>query len=297
MGDADGSYDFARLDDLVRELRAGNDLVVGNRFSGGIEKGAMPRLHRYLGNPALSFIARRFFGTPCGDVYCGFRGFRKTAIEQLDLRATGMEFAIEMVIKSTLHGLRVVEVPTTLSPDERGRVPHLNTWRDGWRSLRLFLFYSPSWLFLYPGIAMIAVGTVVMALLAFRTRTIGGVTFDVHTLLYAAIAVIIGYQAVVFSAGARLFAISEGLLPSTPRAQRFFSLAKVEAGIVIGLLLFAVGLAGSIYALLWWQHHAFGHLDYTRTLRLVIPSAALLALGSQTVLASFFLGVLGLKRR
>ncbi len=297
MGDADDSYDFSKLDAFVAGLRAGNDLVVGNRFSGGIRPGAMPALHRYFGNPALTFISRRFFGSPAGDVYCGLRGFRRSAIQELDLRSTGMEFAIEMVVKSSLHRLRIVEVPTTLSPDGRDRAPHLRTWRDGWRSLRFLLLYSPSWLFLYPGILMIAVGSVVMALLALRTRTIGGVTFDVHTLLYAAFAVIIGYQAVIFSAGAKLFAVTEGLLPPTPRSSRLLGVATLEVAIAVGLVLFALGLGGSIFSVVRWENRAFGRLDYADTLRVVIPSAALLALGSQTILAGFFLSLLGLKRR
>ncbi len=297
MGDADDSYDFSRLDDFVLRLREGNDLVVGNRFLGGIEPGAMPLLHRRLGNPALTLIGKRLFRTPCGDIYCGLRGFRRSAIQELDLRSTGMEFAIEMVVKASLHGLRVAEVPTTLEPDGRGRPPHLRTWRDGWRSLRFLLLYSPNWLFLYPGLVMMACGVAATVLLALRPRTIGGVTFDVHTLLYAVVAVIIGYQAVIFSAGAKLFAVSEGLLPPSPRWTRFFSVATLEIGLLVGALLVAVGLAGSIYAVVHWESASFGPLDYADTLRVVIPSAALLTLGSQTVLAAFFLSLLGLKRR
>ena len=297
MGDGDDSYDFSRLDDFVSRLREGNDLVVGNRFLGGIEPGAMPVLHRRLGNPALTEIGKRLFRTPCGDIYCGLRGFRRSAIQELDLRSTGMEFAIEMVVKASLYGLRVTEVPTTLAPDGRGRPPHLRTWRDGWRSLRFLLLYSPNWLFLYPGLVMMACGLVATVLLALRPRTIGGVTFDVHTLLYAAVAVIIGYQAVIFSAGAKLFAVSEGLLPPSPRWTRFFGIATLEIGLLVGALLLAIGLAGSIYAVVHWETASFGPLDYADTLRVVIPSAALLTLGSQTVLAAFFLSLLGLKRR
>jgi glycosyltransferase involved in cell wall biosynthesis len=297
MGDADDSYDFSALDGFVAGLRAGNDLVVGNRFAGGIQAGAMPFLHRWLGNPILTFVARRFFGSPARDIYCGLRGFRRSAIERLDLRSTGMEYAIEMVVKSSLYGLRIEEVATTLSPDGRDRAPHLRTWRDGWRSLRFLLLYSPSWLFLYPGLALMAIGAVVNVLLAVRSRTIGGVTFEAHTMLYAAVLLIIGYQGVIFAAGARLFAITEGLLPADERWSRLFRFITLEVGIVIGVLCSAIGLAGSIYALLRWGDRSFGPFSYANTLRFVIPSATLLAIGSQTVLASFFLSILGLRRR
>jgi glycosyltransferase involved in cell wall biosynthesis len=297
MGDADDSYDFSELDGFVDGLRGGADLVLGNRFEGGIRPGAMPFLHRRLGNPVLTAISRRLFSSPAGDIYCGLRGFRRTAILDLDLRSGGMEFAIEMVVKSSLHGLRIEEVPTTLSPDGRDRAPHLRTWRDGWRSLRFLLLYSPSWLFLYPGLIAMGVGTVVMALLAARSRTIGGITFDAHTLLYAAVAVIIGYQAVIFALGARLFAIAEGLLPPSEGWSRLFRVVKLEVGLVTGFALFALGLAGSVAALVHWGDNAFGPLRYATTLRLVIPSAALLAIGSQTILASFFLSILALRRR
>jgi glycosyltransferase involved in cell wall biosynthesis len=297
MGDADDSYDFSRLEGFVEGLRGGHDLVLGNRFSGGIQPGAMPFLHRRLGNPILTLISKRLFGSPAGDIYCGLRGFRRSAIQDLDLRSTGMEFAIEMVVKSSLRGLRITEVPTVLSLDGRNQKPHLRTWRDGWRSLRFLLLYSPSWLFLYPGLALMIVGSTGTILLSIRARTIGGVTFDAHTLLYAAVAVIIGYQAVIFSVGARLFAISEGLLPSSPQWERLFRIVTLELGLLGGFVMFSVGLGGSIYALLRWGDSSFGPLNYASTLRFVIPSAALLAIGSQTILASFFISILGLRRR
>jgi glycosyltransferase involved in cell wall biosynthesis len=297
MGDADGSYDFAHLELFVERLRAGDDLVVGNRFTGGIQRGAMPFLHKYLGNPLLTLLAKRMFRSPVGDIYCGLRGFRESAIQQLDLRSTGMEFAIEMVVKSSLRGLRVVEVPTTLAPDGRGREPHLRTWRDGWRSLRFLLLYSPSWLFLYPGAALMLVGTVVSCFLAIRPRTIAGTTFDVHTLLYASVAIVIGYQAVIFSAGATIFAVAEGLLPVSARWDRLFRVITLEVGILVGVVLFGLGLAGSIYAIVHWEHLSFGRLDYASWMRRIIPATTLLALGSQTILASFFMSILGLKRR
>jgi hypothetical protein len=213
MGDADDSYDFSQLEPFVERLREGYDLVAGNRFEGGIQPGAMPWLHKWLGNPFLSFVARRLYGTPAGDIYCGLRGFDRKKIEALDIRASGMEFAIEMVVKASTLGLRVTEVPTTLSPDAEGRVPHLNTWKDGWKSIRLLLLYSPKWLFLYPGLLLLVVGIAGMALLIPGTREIGGVGFDVTTLLYFALAVMVGLQAVYFFITARWFGITEGLLP------------------------------------------------------------------------------------
>jgi glycosyltransferase involved in cell wall biosynthesis len=297
MGDADESYDFSHLDAFVEQLRAGNDLVVGNRFTGGIQQGAMPILHKYVGNPFLTLLARRMFRSPAGDIYCGLRGFRKSAIEKLDLRSTGMEYAIEMVVKASLQGLRVAEVPTTLAPDGRGREPHLRTWRDGWRSLRFLLLYSPSWLFLYPGAALMLVGTVVSCFLAVRPRTIAGTNFDVHTLLFTSVATVIGYQAVIFSAGATIFAVAEGLLPVSEGWNRLLRVVTLEVGILVGVVILGLGLAGSIYAVIHWEHRSFGALDYASTMREVIPSATLLALGSQTILASFFMSILGMKRR
>ena len=217
MGDADDSYDFADLEPFVRRLREGYDLVGGNRFKGGIRQGAMPWLHRWFGNPVLSFVGRRLYGTPLGDIYCGLRGFDREKVAALDIRSTGMEFAIEMIVKATMAGLRVTEVPTTLSPDAEGREPHLNTWRDGWRSIRLLLLYSPKWLFLYPGLFLLVVGLVGMAWLLPENRSIGSVGFDVSTLLYFALAVVVGLQAVYFFLTARWFGITEGLLPDDPR--------------------------------------------------------------------------------
>jgi glycosyltransferase involved in cell wall biosynthesis len=295
MGDADDSYDFSRLGPLVEHLRAGYDLVVGNRFQGGIRPGSMPRLHRYVGNPVLSFVGRTLFGTPCGDIYCGLRGFDREKIRALDVRSAGMEFAIEMVVKATMQGLRVTEVPTTLSPDATGREPHLRTWRDGWRSIRLLLLYSPRWLFLYPGLALLAVGIAGMAFLVPAQRTIGSVTFDVSTLLYAGLAIVVGLQSVYFFVTARWFGISEGLLPDDPRFRRLMGAFTRQLGLVVGFALLLVGLGVSVYALLTWNRAGFGRLDYPSTLRIVIPGATLITCGMQTVLSSLFLSVLGLK--
>jgi glycosyltransferase involved in cell wall biosynthesis len=297
MGDADDSYDFSAIGPFVEKLREGYDLVMGNRFAGGIRPGAMPALHRYLGNPVLSRIGRLFFNSPVGDFHCGLRGFQKAAIEGLDLRTTGMEFASEMIVKATLMDLRITEVPTTLSPARRTRQPHLRTWRDGWRHLRFLLVYSPRWLFLYPGAFLMLAGLVVGGWLIPGPRRIGGIGFDVHTLLYAAGAIIIGFQAVVFAFFTKIFAISEGLLPEDPRLTKAFKYITLETGLAAGSLLVVAGLAGSLYAFLHWSLGSFGPLDATRTLRIVIPSLTALMLGSEVILSSFFLSVLGLSRR
>jgi glycosyltransferase involved in cell wall biosynthesis len=297
MGDADDSYDFSDLGPMVRELEAGHDLVLGNRFQGGIAEGAMPILHQRLGNPALTRIARWVFKSPAGDIYCGLRGFRKDAVTDLNLRSTGMEFALEMVVKATLSGLRITEVPTTLSPDRRDRAPHLRTWRDGWRSLRFFLLYSPRWLFLYPGLALMAIGLALGVALLPGPLTIGRVSFDAHTLLYASAAVVIGYQSVVFSAFARYFAVTEGLLPDKDLLTKGFRYATLEVGLAVGAALMLAGLVVSGFAVGVWESRSLGQLDYQDTLRIVIPGVTLLILGSQTIFSSFFLSILGLKRR
>jgi glycosyltransferase involved in cell wall biosynthesis len=296
MGDADDSYDFTNLGPFVDKLRAGYDLVMGNRFKGGIEPSAMPPLHRYLGNPVLTGIGRLFFRSPCGDFHCGLRGFSKAAIESLDLRTSGMEFASEQVVKASLRKLRITEVPTTLSLDGRSRPPHLRSWRDGWRHLRFLLLYSPRWLFLYPGLLLMVLGALAGGWLVVGPRVVDGITFDVHTLLYAALAIIVGFQTVNFAVFTKVFAITEGLLPEDPRLTRLFQHVTLETGLIAGGLLFAGGLGLSIYALTSWEAQAFGPLDPSRTLRLVIPAATLITLGLQTILSSFFLSILGLKR-
>ncbi|MDB9402748.1 glycosyltransferase family 2 protein [Microcystis aeruginosa CS-1036] len=289
MGDADDSYDFTNLSPFLEKLRQGYDLVMGNRFQGGIKPGAMPVLHKHLGNPVLTWLGRLFFGSPCGDFHCGLRGFSKQAIEQLNLRTTGMEFASEMVVKASLYGLKITEVPTTLSPDGRSRPPHLKTWRDGWRHLRFLLMYSPRWLFLYPGLALMFLGFV--ATIWFMTQP------RVHTLLYSATALIIGFQIVSFAIFTKAFAISEGLLPEDRKLRRFFRYINLEVGLIIGVILFLVGIGGSVYALYTWNAQLYGALDPAVTMRIVIPSVTALGLGVQVIFSSFFLSVLGLKRK
>ena len=297
MGDADDSYDFGHIPRFVEELRGGAELVMGNRFRGGILQDAMPPLHRYFGNPALSWLGRLFFRSQVGDFYCGIRAFRKEAYEKMGLRTTGMEFATEMVVKATLFQMKIAEVPTTLSPDGRSRPPHLRTWRDGWRTLRFFLLYSPRWLFLYPGLALMLLGGLLGLWLLPGTRVVGSVNFDVHTMLYAAVFVLLGFQAVAFAVFTKLFAITEGLLPPDPTLDRLFRYITLEVGLLVGALLIAGGLGTSIYAVGFWGARHFGNLDYSHTMRLLIPASLLLTLGAQTVFASFFLSVLGLRRR
>jgi glycosyltransferase involved in cell wall biosynthesis len=297
MGDADDSYDFAALEPFVARLKEGYDLVNGNRFEGGIQPGAMPWLHRHLGNPVLSFVGRRLYGTPCGDIYCGLRAFDREKVLALDIRSSGMEYAIEMIVKATMVGLRVTEVPTTLSPDAEGREAHLNTWRDGWRSIRLLLLYSPKWLFLYPGLFLLLTGLIGMAWLIPGGRSVAGVGFDVSTLMYFALAVVVGLQAVYFFVTARWFGITEGLLPDDPRIRRLLGSATLEVGLLVGVVLVAGGLAFSFYALATWNEAGFGRLNYPHTLRIVIPGATLITCGMQTVLSALFVSVLGLRRR
>jgi glycosyltransferase involved in cell wall biosynthesis len=297
MGDADASYDFGHIPRFVEQLRKGSDLVMGNRFRGGIQRDAMPPLHRYFGNPALTWLGRLFFRSPVGDFYCGLRGFRKDAYQRMSLRTTGMEFATEMVVKSTLLDLRIAEVPTTLSPDGRSRPPHLRTWRDGWRTLRFFLLYSPRWLFLYPGMALMLVGSLLGLWLLPAQRTVGSVTFDVHTMIYASAFVLLGFQAIAFAVFTKFFAISEGLLPLDRTLDKLFQYITLEVGLAVGALLTIAGLATALYAVGAWGSQHFGRLDYSRTMRMVIPSALFLTLGAQTILASFFMSVLGLRRR
>jgi len=297
MGDADDSYDFSELAPLLDRLRDGADLVMGNRFSGGIAPRAMPPLHRYLGNPVLTAIGRLFFKSPARDFHCGLRGFAKSAYERMELRTTGMEFASEMVVKASLLGMRVEEVPVTLSPDGRSRPPHLRSWRDGWRHLRFLLLYSPRWLFLYPGIAMMIAGLAAGLWLLPGPRNVGGMTFDVQTLLYAGVAVILGYQAVVFAVFTKVYAISSGLLPRDERIDRLLRHVTLEAGLVAGAILLLFGLGFSVFAVSVWGQASFAGLNPAQTMRIIVPAVIALTLGVQTILSSFFLSVLGLKKR
>lgn len=295
MADSDDSYDFLHLDPFVDALRNGSDLVMGNRFKGGIARGAMPPLHRYLGNPVLTGIGRLFFHSPVGDFHCGLRGFAKAKIDTLELRTSGMEFASEMVVKAALHGLTVAEVPTTLSPDGRTRAPHLRSWRDGWRHLRFLLIYAPRWLFLYPGIAMLLLGVAATAAVLPGPLRIGSVVFDVHTLVIALAAILIGSNTIAFFLLAKQFAANEGLVPEGRRFRAYRQRATAEHLIVVGASLTVVGVLGLIWAISSWSHAAFGNLDYAWMMRLVIPSVAALAVGVQVVLGGFLSAILDIK--
>jgi glycosyltransferase involved in cell wall biosynthesis len=297
MADSDDSYDFSHAPRFVQQLRTGSDLVMGNRFQGGISDKAMPFLHRYLGNPVLSGIGRLFFGSPCGDFHCGMRGFRRDSFLQMDIRSTGMEFASEMVVKATLMRMKVSEVPTTLNPDGRNRPPHLRTWRDGWRHLRFLLMYSPRWLFLYPGIALMLVGLAGCVLLLPGRRVFHGIGLDVHTLLYAFVAILLGFQLIAFATFTKVFAITEGLLPEDPRLNRMFRWVTLETGLLLGGVLMLLGVGGSIFAVSGWARQSFGALDIEHTLRIVMPSVFALTMGVQITFSSFFLSILGLRRR
>jgi hypothetical protein len=295
MGDSDGSYDFSHASRFLAKLDEGWDLVMGNRFLGGVQSGAMPWKNRYIGNPILSGLGRLFFRCPAGDFHCGLRAFSKQAYDRLDLRTTGMEFASEMVIKATLFGFRVTEIPTTLRPDGRSRPPHLRPWRDGWRHLRFMLWFSPRWLFLQPGLALIAIGVVLGGLLLRGPLPLGPVTLDVHTLFFAAVAILIGFQSVTFAVLTKVFAIRSGVLPPDPRLDRWLRAIPLERGLVLGIAVGLAGLALSVAAVVQWEHNHFGPLQPGQLLRWVIPGGTLLALGCQTVLSSFLLSILDLR--
>lgn len=282
MGDSDDSYDFTDLRPFLHELRAGAELVMGNRFRGGILPGAMKPLHRWLGNPALTLVARTLFRVPFGDVYCGQRAFRKDLVPRLGLEARGMEFALEMLVKATLSGVRTAEVPVTLSPDGRGRPSHLRTFRDGWRSLRLYLQYSPRWLYLYPGVALVALGLVSGACLSTGPRTLGGLTLDAGALLACAAAVILGAQAVAFGLFGRLQAIAAGLHPPDERVLTRLEGFRLEPCVAVGLALVVAGLA-----LGGWSA-----LDEPQGLRLAILGTVGALLGGQLTMSGFYLGLL-----
>jgi glycosyltransferase involved in cell wall biosynthesis len=297
MADADDSYDFRDIPRFIAALEQGADLVMGNRFAGGIRPGAMPFLHKYLGNPVLSFIGRLFFKAPCGDFHCGMRAFSRDSYDRMELRSLGMEFASEMVVKSVFLQLKITEVPTTLSPDGRSRAPHLRTWRDGWRHLRFLLLYSPRWLFLYPGIALTLIGIGGTLWLSEGTRTIGSLSLDVHTMMYALMLVIVGVQASTFGIFAKIIGIRERLLPPDPKIDRFLSYFSLEAGLLIGGLLIAAGLGFSIAAVRLWSLSHFGQLNVSVVLRLVAPAVVAVAVGVHIALSSFLMGMMGMRHR
>ena len=300
MGDADDSYDFLESPRFLPALRAGADLVQGCRLPAGggtVTPGAMPFLHRWWGNPMFSAMARQWYGAPTHDIYCGMRAFRRELVDRLDLRCTGMEYATEMIIKATIHGAKIAEVPITLHPDGRvSHAPHLRTFRDGWRTLRFFLMYSPRWLFLVPGFLLSLAGLVCYVLVMGRL-SIGRVAFDAHTLLFGSLAIICGFQSVLFAVMTKVFAINERMLPMDRRLERAFQILDLERGLVLAAITMLAGLALLAVAIGQWVKVDFGHLDYSSTMRWVIPGVTLTTLGFQAILSGFFLSILGMRRR
>lgn len=292
MGDADNSYDFSDLSGFLEQLRSGADLVMGNRFRGGIAPGAMPFLHRYLGNPMLSFIGRLFFRATIRDFHCGLRGFSREAIQRLGLVAPGMEFASEMIAKAALARLRITEVPTTLKPDGRDRPPHLRTWRDGWRHLRFLLLFCPRWLFLYPGLLLLSAGLLGFAALLHGPVNLVSFGLDIHSLLYMAGATVLGAQMVQLAVLTKWMGILAGVVPPQRWLQRLAPLLKIETGLVVGLILFILGLAWSVQLVLEWRQSSYGAMDPVRTMRGAIPSVTLMILGVQSATAALFAGAL-----
>jgi glycosyltransferase involved in cell wall biosynthesis len=297
MGDSDDTYDFFNLMLFVEELRNGYDLVMGNRFEGGIAQDAMPFLHRYIGNPVLSFLGRLFFKIPVKDFHCGLRGFTKEAFKRMELKTTGMEFASEIVVKAALLKMKITEVPTTLSSNIKDRKPHLRTWRDGWRHLRFLLIYSPRWLFLYPGLFLLLFSLIVSLLLIFKHISLANVKLDIHTLLYAFMFFVIGYQFVSFFVLTKVFAINNKLIPASSNFESIFRYFYLERGLIVGILITILGLVLTVIALVIWKRTGFGNLVPTNTLRLVIPAVFALIIGIQTILNSFFLSILGLIKK
>ena len=296
MGDADDSYDFNNLMPYILKLREGNDLVMGNRFKGGVKKGAMPFLHKYLGNPVLSFIGRLFFKSEIGDFHCGLRGFSKEAYYKMELKTTGMEFASEMIVKASLKKMEIAEVPTILSPDGRSRPPHLNTWRDGWRHLRFLILYSPNWLFLFPGMILMGFGIVTSAFLINGSVSISSINFDVHTLLYTSGLTLIGFQFILFYGLTKVFTVENELLPKSKKYDRLFKFINLEKGLVVGFLMVIIGIVLSLFAYNDWQKVNFGDINNTSVFRMVIPAVTLMLLGVQIILFSLFFSILGLKK-
>ncbi len=297
MGDSDDSYDFSNLDSFVQKLREGCDLVMGNRFKGGIAPGAMPWKNRYLGNPVLSAVGKLFFHCPAGDFHCGLRGYSKDAFCRMDLRTTGMEFASEMVIKATLSGMKIAEVPTTLSRDGRSRPPHLRPYEDGWRHLRFMLLFSPNWLFLIPGLLSMLLGMALSARLMLSPIHIHQIQLGLDTLIYSAFMIIAGFQSVLFAVLSRVYAVQENLYPAGRSYRYLFCHIRLERGLVAGLLLAFWGIASMAYALLEWRRANFGPLNIEHIARIVIPSGLMTTLGIETILASFFLSTLGMTVR
>lgn len=294
MGDADDSYDFLHLDPFVEKLREGYDLVMGNRFKGGIEPGAMPPLHKYIGNPVLSFIGRLFYPSSIGDFHCGLRGYRRESILKLGLCTTGMEYASEMVVKATLYKLKIAEVPTTLKKDGRSHPPHLRSFRDGWRHLKFLLMHSPNWLFMYPGVALLVLGLLMTIGLMFGPISIGSVTLDIHTMLYGSAFAIIGASTIQFSLFTKTYAKKSGFIPVDDKE---ISKLTEDRVILTGAILLGLGVVATILALVLWGKNSFGALDPQHIMRLTIPALTCMAIGVQMMFGGFFIGILNIKHK
>lgn len=298
MGDSDDSYDFLNIDLFYQKLEQGYDLVMGNRFRGGVENNAMPFLHKYLGNPVLTKMGKIFFNSPCNDFHCGLRGIKKSAVEAMDLCTKGMEFASEMVVKASLYKMKITEVPTTLACDGRNNhSTNLRTWRDGWRHLRFMLLYSPNWLFLYPGIFLVVLGCLVGTILLPGPVTLFKITFDIHTLLFASMFVVLGFQSIAFSLIGKAFCLFEGLMPAVSRLDELLKAVRLETGLVAGLILTILGAIGAFCTVGYWGLETFGNLDTQFTMRIAIPSLTMIAVGVQISMTAFLLGIIGMKRR
>lgn len=295
MGDADDSYDFSNIMPYVEKLREGYELVMGNRFQGGIEKGAMPWSHKYIGTPVLSFIGRLFYKSNIGDFNCGMRGYDRDAILKLDLKTTGMEYASEMIVQATLNNIKIAEVPTTLKKDGRSRPPHLKSFRDGWRHLKFLLMYSPKWLFLFPGIILMILGLIGSASFLFGNVHISSVALGVHSRLYFGAMIVVGLQLMIFSLFAKVYAINSGMNPKEDKLIKFLEKITLEKGLVFGILLFIIGIALSIYAVVIWKGKSFGDLEPINIMPITIPAVYLIIVGIQMAFASFFLGILNVE--
>jgi len=294
MGDADDSYNFFNLMPFVEKLRVGFDLVMGNRFAGGIAKDAMPKLHKYLGNPVLSFIGRLFFSSDIRDFHCGLRGYNKEKFLSLNLQTTGMEYASEMVVKATLYKLKITEVPTTLDKDGRSRPPHLRSFRDGWRHLKFLLMYAPGWLFVLPAISLITVGTIGSCLISAGSVKVGHITLDIHTLLYTGVSIILGFSLLLFNIFSKIFAYEHGYLPKDSTGSFYRNLSSDKV-MVFGVTLFLLGILISVAAVVFWQIVGFGELDPSIVMRLTIPATVLMVVGVKSIFAGFFVGILRIK--
>lgn len=296
MGDSDDSYDFSNLMPFVEKLREGYDLVMGNRFKGGIEKGAMPPLHKYLGNPVLSTIGRILYKSPIKDFHCGLRGYNRESILSLNLHTTGMEYASEMVVQATLHKLKICEVPTTLKKDGRDRPPHLKSWSDGWRHLTFLLMHAPNWLFLYPGILFFIIGIIFSTIIIINPIIIGTIRFDINTLLYFTISTIVGFQLIIFYLLTKKYAAITKFIPVTKFDTHILKFT-MNKGIFIGAILILIGIISSIISIIIWQNNGYGDLDASKMLRLTMPILTTFVCGIQLMFSSFFLGILEIKTK